>query len=281
MKTLDNLNTALQRAWNETGESAVNQEELGALHKAMGVRAPVHKKHLNKWMYAFAVAAAIAIGEFAFLTRPAKPVETLSLVTAADSKGYFTLPDGSHVWLNSSSKLSYNSENPRIVSLEGEGFFDVAKSENSPFIVSSSRASVKVYGTRFNFRCSSLFDCEEVALLSGKVEVSSGSQSVMLAPGEKATVADGGIAKEDADVTCDSSWTGEELVFQNASMDSIFNNLEHWYNIRFKIGPGIDLSRRLSFKIRNESAGETFTILNRLSGCRFKALDENNIIVTK
>ena len=281
MKTSDNLNTALQRAWNETGESAVNQEELGALYKAMGVGAPVHKKHLNKWIYAFAVAAAIAIGEFAFLTRPAKPVETVSLVTSADSKGEFFLPDGSQVWLNSSSKLSYNNNNPRSVILEGEGFFNVTKNEKQPFVVHTASTSVKVHGTVFNFRSNPIYDSEEVSLLSGKVEIVSGGQSIILSPGEKAAVDSEGIRKFNADVTCDSSWTGSELVFQNASMDSILASLEHWYNIRFKTTPGTDLSRRLSFKIRNETAGETFTILNRLSGCRFKALDDNNILITK
>ena len=281
MKTSDNNQSFLEKVWNDTGELPVDQEELQALHSAMGIHRAGKLSRINKWAFAFIAAAIVAIGELVFLTRPLKPVETVSLITAAGSKGDFLLPDGSHVWLNSGSKLSYKSDDPRHVTLEGEGLFNVAKNERHAFIVSTPSTSVKVHGTIFNFRSNPLFDNEEVSLLSGKVEIISGGHSVMLAPGEKATVNSEGIMKSNADVTCDSSWTGSELDFQNVSMDSILASLEHWYNIRFKIMPDINLSRRLSFKIRNESANETFTILNRLSECRFKSLDNNIVLVTK
>ena len=83
-----------------------------------------------------------------------------------------TLPDGTKVWLNAGSRLSYSSffTNERKVVLSGEGFFDVAKNESSPFIVSTQAIDIKAVGTRFNVFSYPDGDYTGVYLQEGKVK---------------------------------------------------------------------------------------------------------------
>ena len=272
--------------WNGTqgaSSGSVYEDDLRELHRAMGVRSR-HGRSAGSWL-AWSAAAFVLLlvmaGEYYFLKLDAVPQEKVSYVTSPASKGEFVLPDGSHVWLNSSSSLSFDSSSPRQVKLEGEGFFDVARKDGEPFVVSTGAVSVKVLGTRFNVRSSSHFDREEVSLLSGRVEISSAGGSAILSPGEKAEFFGGVIEKEVADVSFDCSWTGQELVFDDASLSDIITGLEHWYNVNILPAPDVPLSSRLSFKVRRETIQETQRIITRITGCHFKALDEKNIMITK
>ena len=104
------------------------------------------------------------------------------------------MPDGTLVWLNSGSRLSYNyqySTYDRVVNLEGEAFFDVKKDTQYPFIVKAGEVDVKVHGTAFNV---STYADEEnimVALLRGKVSLLSATgQNLLtyLSPNQEAIV---------------------------------------------------------------------------------------------
>lgn len=282
MKTSNNIDTYLEDVWNGTGETPVDRTDLKALHRAIGVADKSEGRRPGRWsIAALAVAAAVAIGEFVMLMKPSAPEESVSLVTASAAKGDFLLPDGSHVWLNSDSRLSYKTSSPRTVTLQkGEAFFDVAK-DGTSFTVKTGDLDIKVLGTRFNVRSNDNFGRDEVSLLSGRLEVSAKGATQLLQPGEKAGLTDGHLSKRPADVTIDSCWTGEELVFQNTTMRDILESLEHWYCINLQPSGDIDLSQRLSFKIRKETPKEAMTILRRLTGCRFKLLDNNNILITK
>lgn len=96
------------------------------------------------------------------------------IIAPPGQKTQLVLPDGTLVWLNSGSRLSYNyqySTYDRVVNLEGEAFFDVKKDTQYPFIVKAGEVDVKVHGTAFNV---STYADEEnimVALLRGKVSL--------------------------------------------------------------------------------------------------------------
>lgn len=75
------------------------------------------------------------------------------VMAPSGQKTQLVLPDGTLVWLNSGSRLSYNyqySTKDRVVYLEGEAFFDVKKDTQYPFIVKAGAVDVKVHGTAFN-----------------------------------------------------------------------------------------------------------------------------------
>ena len=136
--------------------------------------------------------------------------------------------------------------------------------DGKEFVVKTGTTEVKVLGTRFNVRSSSHFEREEVSLLSGRVEIRSGEHSVLLSPGEKAEIEAGVIAKTRADVSFDSTWTGQELDFDNVALADILTSLEHWYNVNISIAPGVRTSSRLSFKIRMKNPAEEKELIDEL-----------------
>ncbi|MBR4775562.1 MAG: FecR family protein [Bacteroidales bacterium] len=286
MKTQKQLEDSLLEIWCSTEEAASEadyREDLRQMHRQMGVGG--RPRFLARtWFYAAAAAAVlllVMVGEYHFLNKHTQPVERMSYVTSSASKGEFVLPDGSHVWLNSGSSLSFDKANPRDVTLEGEGFFDVAKKDGQPFVVHTGTMAVKVLGTRFNVRSSSHFEQEEVSLVSGRVEILSGDNTVQLSPGEKAGIAGSVIEKKTADVSLDASWIGQELVFDNVALQDILTSLEHWYNVNIRVASDVNPDARLSFKLRKETLPEAQRIVSRITGYRFKTLDEHNIILSR
>ena len=286
MKTQSINDSSLWELWDGTegaSSGSVYEGDLQEIHRAMGVCGR-RRFAGRQWLAAAAVSVAILFimaGEYFIIKRQAVSEDRVSYVTSPSAKGDFVLPDGSHVWLNSASSLSFDKSNPRQVVLEGEGFFDVCKKDGQPFTVSTGTVDVKVLGTRFNVRSSSHFEREEVSLVSGRVEIRSGENTMLLSPGEKAAIESGSITRERADVTFDCSWTGRELVFDNVALSDILVSLEHWYNVNITVAPEVPLSSRLSFKVRRETLAETQRIITRITGCHFKPLDENNIMITK
>lgn len=90
------------------------------------------------------------------------------------SKSQITLPDGSTVWINAGSRLSYTSDynqKERIVNLEGEGYFNVRSNREKPFIVQTSHLKVKAYGTVFNVKAYPEEKTIVTTLIEGSVEV--------------------------------------------------------------------------------------------------------------
>ncbi|MEP1488283.1 MAG: FecR family protein [Algibacter sp.] len=113
----------------------------------------------------------------------------ITIITTFGEQKQVRLLDGSEVWLNASSKLSYNKEYPRTLYLEGEAFFDVEKDKSHPFTVSTSDGiQVRVLGTRFNVKSYLSSTITETKLLTGKVELSSKAHfknKILMIPNEK------------------------------------------------------------------------------------------------
>lgn len=154
-------------------------------------------------------------------------------------KANMTLPDGTQVWLNSDSKITYKSNfnlANRDVSLEGEAFFEVAKNEKNPFVVHTKQMSIKAIGTAFNVKAYNDDPDIITTLVSGKVRVNTPAKSQLLEPNqrlvyernEKRT-----IISNEQDIESFSAWRENELVFNHQNFKSIAKVLERHYNIRF------------------------------------------------
>jgi ferric-dicitrate binding protein FerR (iron transport regulator) len=128
------------------------------------------------------LVAAVLLGwHIADLRKP----ETFEMVAERGQKSSLTLPDGSKVWLNSASKLTYTSDynsKDRNIILDGEAFFDVARNENLPFIVHANGMAVQALGTKFNVKAYS--DETEVTaiLVEGSVKASAAGVDLLLLP---------------------------------------------------------------------------------------------------
>src|SRR3984957_19558734 len=151
------------------------------------------------WRYAAMVAciAFLAGISFYYFHRPKIEVGNIveksnEIISKSGARTKLMLPDGSQVWLNSGSKLTYSNaynNNTREVELEGEAYFDVSKDLERPFIVHASSLNIKALGTAFVVKSYPQDETVEATLLRGIIEVSrkdypDGSK-VILKPNEK------------------------------------------------------------------------------------------------
>ena len=162
----------------------------------------IHRKQLNL-SNLFKIAASILlvanVGLVYSLVRKnlnSGKVSFTEMVVPNGSKSRVTLPDGSTVWLNSGSKLRYESgfaKKIREVMLEGEGYFVVAKDKTRPFVVKTSKLSIKALGTEFNIKSYPNEGLVETTLVKGLVlihkenDAGSKSENIILKPNQKMT----------------------------------------------------------------------------------------------
>lgn len=150
------------------------------------------------------------------------------------------LSDGSHVWLNAGSSITYPvafvKGRERKVAMTGEAYFEVAKLQGSGFTVENGITSVQVLGTHFNIRAYHNQPALKVTLLEGSVRVQSGIKEQMLTPGEQAVVTNNHIGLE-KDVNLDDvmAWKNGFTSFHSAKLGEILRELENWYNISIEI----------------------------------------------
>ncbi len=152
------------------------------------------------------------------------------------------LPDGTKVWLNAGSKLSYPvlfSDKFRAVSLEGEAYFEVKRDKKWPFMVHSGNMSIVVLGTTFNCNAYPENSVIETVLVEGQVTLvnSSATVSKELLPGELAIFKKENqeITKTKTDLEKYIAWKSGKLMFREDKMDVVVEKLERWYNVDFEI----------------------------------------------
>ena len=139
-----------------------------------------------------------------------------------------TLVDGTTVILNSETRMRFPNTfvgTERKIFLSGEAYFDVARDENRPFLVEFQGGKVKVLGTRFNVQAY-LGQNTFATLVSGKVEISSGRDSVVLHPGELCEISsvDRMLSVREADMMSVLAWKNGEFVFKDASLCLLYTS---------------------------------------------------------
>jgi ferric-dicitrate binding protein FerR (iron transport regulator) len=260
-ESADSLEEHLQSHWNECKDSSIGDEAEfdRILNNVLHVVNAEPKKLLKVERLTFAkrfftgfshVAAVLVIpllvSLFLFL-RHDKPDQTLFADNVVKvSRGvvsYLHLPDGTQVWLNSGSRLSYsnsfNKEN-RNVTLEGEAYFEVTKNTKKPFIVRGKEVAVKVLGTKFNVKSYNEDASVAVTLLEGSVhlsDITNLASSLVLKPNEQATfIKENNIItnkKVNAENACE--WIHGNLIFDDEEFGQIAKCLERQYNITINI----------------------------------------------
>lgn len=145
------------------------------------------------------------------------------------------LSDSSTVTLNSQSTLEFPSKftkGERKVSMIGEGYFEVAKDSQKPFIVQTKGQTVEVLGTKFNIKSYHSDDNVITTLVEGKVRVGSPkTQPAILLPGNQAIFDGSTINVLPAKVQAITSWKSDYFVFEMESLENIMQNISHWYNV--------------------------------------------------
>lgn len=249
-------------------------------------RKPFRSKALK---YCIAAAAAAAI----FLTGAAtselvtgKRQETV-LMASSENISSYTLPDGSKVWLNKNSWLTYNQrfgKRTRQVALKGEGYFEVNRDERRPFIVKMQNdLDIKVLGTTFNACNYPSLNKAEVILRSGSVQVSDNGRNehVILKPNQKFTWNEGTAEISSVNAMNCCRWFEHRLVFDNVKLKDILENLSHKYQTEISLNVGNLADKHMSITIRDESVEDILDILTTLLPIRWRYQGAEIIIENK
>ena len=229
---------------------------------------PVASRNLF-WPVFSKVAAVFVIlltGTYLWQKNDKKPDEELPLVPALvekfnpkGQKSKIFLPDGSIVYLNSNSKLTYPekfTKGVRIVELSGEAFFEVEKDTLHPFSVRTANAITTALGTSFNVKAYKRSKKVKIALLTGqvKIEVPESKKRVVLNPGQLAT-----IDKENQNLSTNNfnyletiAWKEGILYFNEMELNKAFRKLEQWYGVSFEFNSSPDESILVTGTFDNE-----------------------------
>lgn len=163
--------------------------------------------------------------------------KTIAVVTRSGERVTLELPDGSKVELNAASKLTYSSnfnQQNRIVTLEGEAYFDIKKSKTDKFVVQTATHTVEVMGTQFNVQSYNAEENFEVTLLTGKVKVNKISDlanAIILKPNEKYEFDYNSqeLTVHKTDLENETAWLRGELVIKDKPLGHAINQIERFY----------------------------------------------------
>ncbi len=192
------------------------------------------------------------------------------------------LADGTIVFLNSGSKLrfpqTFNHQDLRKVSLDGEGYFKVAKNEKQPFIVQVNNLDIKVLGTTFNVDAYHENNAVLVALVEGSVLLQSNDKKnneiqLNLSPKQVATLSrsDHSITKTDVqNLYKYTEWINGNIVFVNDPLETVVNKLGKWFNVEFEIADKQLNSYRFTATFMDESLEQILHILSLTSRMEYK-----------
>jgi transmembrane sensor len=209
---------------------------------------PIHRYFLR-------IAAAItfilvaAVGIYYYTTKPAFQ-ETLSTIVQTEEKQRITLSDGSVVWLNRGSSLSYPEQfkgDMRQVKLQGEAFFEIVKNPKKPFIITSGDASIKVLGTSFNVN--SRDQKVEVSVATGIVQVASilSKEEVIIEKGYTASVINHQVKSFNTINNNFAAWNTGIFKFNNTPIATVIHELNSYYNNKIELVSPLECTLTASF----------------------------------
>jgi transmembrane sensor len=240
-------------------------------------------------------------------------LEKIGASTPNGSKTTITLPDGSKVWLNAGSSLTYNKDfggEIREVDLSGEAFFEVvaatsaATAQKIPFIIHTRHIDVRVLGTSFNVKSYPGDKQTETTLVHGKVEVlilNHPEKKIVLRPNEKLIVSNddttashtgkpvaagaasffsvGKVNYTRTDsILVETAWVQNKLVFDNESLPEIAQKLERWYNVEIKFSDERMQAERASGTFENITVQQALDYLHEIAPFHY-TIQGNKIII--
>lgn len=199
---------------------------------------------------------------------------------------HIILSDGTKVVLNSESKLRYPihfDKKSRVVELDGEGYFEVSKSKDQPFIVRSKGQEVKVLGTGFNISAYADNDAVKTTLVHGSVEVSrkirtgENREAVILKPGQQSelNVNRSGISLREVDVTEIMDWKEGLFLFNNEPIKDIMKRVSRWYDVEVVYSGNMDDIRFVGSYSRNKNLKNLLKNIELTGKVVFKVEDDN------
>lgn len=196
-----------------------------------------------------------------------------------------TLSDGTQVWINSESELSFPAKftnGQRVVRLKGEAYFKVQKDTLHPFIVELVNSKIEVLGTSFNVR--SYKDEYQVVttLTEGTIAFETENQRVMLLPGDQTTLDHTGcIVKEKVDVYPFIAWIEGRFIFRKQRLEDIMKTVSRWYKVNIHFEDEEAKAIFFSGGMMRYEGFETFMKMIEMTGSVKCRIESNNVFIAK
>ncbi len=268
--------------WRRTGDFQFpvkidTRQALAEVHVRSGMqRQNVYRFTIIQQIAAVLVLSVLFSALYIYITghKIADPAYYQEVYAAYGTRTNIRLPDGSFVFLNSGSSLSFPNQlgktGERRVKLKGEGYFKVAKDSERPFFVETEKLSVKALGTEFNVNAYSPGAQIDVALIEGKVAIrrdgmKNGDADLILEPYELAHLdaASDKLTKElIRDPVKYTGWTEGKMVFKDDPIQDVVRRMENWYHVEIRIHDQQLLNYRFTGTFVDETLEE---ILNTFS----------------
>lgn len=237
--------------------------------------------------YAVAGIAAvlcITLGIHYFHQTNVQSVMFVQATTSFGEKKQVVLPDGTRIVLNSCSSLRYPdvfTDEMRKVELDGEAYFQVARNEAMPFIVTTRSFDVRVLGTHFNVKSYSKDEIVSVNVESGKVQIDLPEAMMRLTASEQVSIntLSGEYAKkrEKGEV---AAWIKGSLKFSSTPIRDVARELERVYNCHIAFANEYEFNNLISGEHDNESLESVLKSIEYISGVKYKK-EGRNIILFK
>ncbi len=260
------------------------------------------RKRSKKSFLWFSLFVVVGLAGFVFLQNKGtsermKQPELLAkneIKTTNGSKTNLVLPDGTKVWLNAGSKMTYDKDygiNIREVNLTGEAYFDVIKNTKKPFIIHTGKINIKVLGTAFNVRCYPDEKNTETSLVRGSLEVTmkEGMEKIILKPNEKLIVKNTesqpkktnhsqpgkiintgsanvfeisrlSVLPRDSSIM-ETSWINNKLVFRSETFEQVALKMEKWYAVSILIKDEKIKEKKFTGVFENETIDQALNAL--------------------
>lgn len=234
---------------------------------------------LKKWLRVaalFILPMLTATGMYFYMSKNESLSAPLIIAVERGQKANVTLPDGSKVWLNSQTKLTYSADfnkEKRELQLDGEAYFEVAHNPKKPFIVKSNDIAVEALGTAFGMKAYSEDNLISSILMRGKVRVTTPEGESILMPNERVMYDKTTHKKTQCAVTNAIDFTGwihNELRFENESLGEIAKTIQRIYNVEIIFASEQLKNQHYTGTVNNNSLESVLNIITLTSPVSFQ-----------
>jgi len=258
----------------------------------VGRRALLSKSHRRQnWLaIAAGITVLMAIGAVSFYFKPQKPqaVELAQVIKTIPNgqRSTLHLSDGTKVSINAGPTIAFPQRftgKTRVIQLDGEAFFEVAKDSTRPFIIHSGGVQTTVLGTSFNVNSYGENSAIKVSVKTGKVKVSSQDDGIVIGTYQQAVFdkRTKKISKETIKSDDQFAWKEGILEFKDIQLGEVLNKLERYYGVNFRIENQQILNCHLTATYNNESLKVVLeSIVFAKKGIKYHYVNDLEIIIT-
>ncbi len=281
------LESLMQQHWNEFSPGAGQTKDLTKVFstiylepdkKSTGFNS---RKLLRGWSRVAAVLLLPLLLISAFLYLKVQEYYSqkdvyVEITSPAGSRTSMNLPDGSKVWMNGNSSISYpvSFNQHRQVKLKGEAFFRVSSDRKHPFLVQAGDLTIKATGTEFNVQAYPDEAGMSVILKEGNVSVLDAKQSVLqeMKADHRYHFDRHTSGSEYTQIKAQhyTDWINGRLVFENATMREVIKRMEHWYGVQIEVRDSTLLDLHFKATFINESIDEALKLLQATATFRYR-----------